>query len=133
VHDRVQYILHTPTQNVCTPPPHPFLVFVLQVRAVHDRVQDILNTEYEASRSYRPSTKDWLASHWQGFMSPAQLSRIRNTGEWVGVGGCRSRRRVLSLGVAWGVASGGGVGHAQATAKRFMSPAQRSCIRYAAE
>lgn len=51
-----------------------------QVRGVHDRVQDILNTEYEASRSYRPSTKDWLASHWQGFMSPAQLSRIRNTG-----------------------------------------------------
>ncbi|KAF8071292.1 ogdh [Scenedesmus sp. PABB004] len=51
-----------------------------QVRAVHDRVQEILNTEYEAGRSYRPSAKDWLASHWQGFMSPAQLSRIRNTG-----------------------------------------------------
>jgi hypothetical protein len=47
---------------------------------VHDRVQEILNTEYEASRSYRPTTKDWLASHWQGFMSPAQMSRIRNTG-----------------------------------------------------
>jgi 2-oxoglutarate dehydrogenase E1 component len=52
----------------------------VQVRAVHDRVQDILNSEYEASRSYRPSAKDWLASHWHGFMSPAQLSRIRNTG-----------------------------------------------------
>lgn len=51
-----------------------------QVRGVHDRVQEILNSEYEASRSYRPTTKDWLASHWQGFMSPAQMSRIRNTG-----------------------------------------------------
>jgi hypothetical protein len=28
--------------------------------------------------------QDWLASHWQGFMSPAQLSRIRNTGGLVG-------------------------------------------------
>jgi hypothetical protein len=56
------------------------LLLLLQVRGVHDRVQEILNTEYEASRSYRPTTKDWLASHWQGFMSPAQMSRIRNTG-----------------------------------------------------
>lgn len=53
----------------------------MQVRAVHDRIQEILNTEYENSRNYRPSTKDWLASHWKGFMSPVQLSRIRNTGE----------------------------------------------------
>jgi 2-oxoglutarate dehydrogenase E1 component len=56
------------------------VLLLLQVRGVHDRVQEILNTEYEASRSYRPTTKDWLASHWQGFMSPAQMSRIRNTG-----------------------------------------------------
>ena len=83
----VQCVLQVP------PPPPPALrthflqptllsCHVPQVRAVHDRVQDILNAEYEASRSYRPSTKDWLASHWQGFMSPAQLSRIRNTGLW---------------------------------------------------
>jgi 2-oxoglutarate dehydrogenase E1 component len=66
----------------------------VQVRGVHDRVQDILNTEYEASRSYRPSTKDWLASHWQGFMSPAQLSRIRNTGGAVEPGWCVGRQQV---------------------------------------
>ena len=30
--------------------------------------------------SARPQQKDWLASHWHGFMSPAQLSRSRNTG-----------------------------------------------------
>jgi hypothetical protein len=66
----------------------------VQVRGVHDRVQDILNTEYEASRSYRPSTKDWLASHWQGFMSPAQLSRIRNTGGAVESGLCVVRQQV---------------------------------------
>eukprot|EP00879_Flechtneria_rotunda_P007432 GHRR01007796.1.p1 GENE.GHRR01007796.1~~GHRR01007796.1.p1 ORF type:complete len:742 (+),score=239.80 GHRR01007796.1:134-2359(+) len=51
-----------------------------QVRTIHDRIQELLNQEYEAGRDYRPSAKDWLASHWQGFMSPAQLSRIRNTG-----------------------------------------------------
>ena len=28
----------------------------------------------------RASKKDWLASHWMGFYSPAQMSRIRNTG-----------------------------------------------------
>ncbi|KAM1263351.1 hypothetical protein ACFXTH_028365 [Malus domestica] len=24
--------------------------------------------------------RDWLASHWSGFKSPEQISRIRNTG-----------------------------------------------------
>jgi hypothetical protein len=62
------------------PCPCTAALLLLQVRGVHDRVQEILNTEYEASRSYRPTTKDWLASHWQGFMSPAKMSRIRNTG-----------------------------------------------------
>jgi 2-oxoglutarate dehydrogenase complex dehydrogenase (E1) component-like enzyme len=70
----------------------------VQVRGVHDRVQDILNTEYEASRSYRPSTKDWLASHWQGFMSPAQLSRIRNTGETFGLHMCVGWQQVWGRG-----------------------------------
>jgi 2-oxoglutarate dehydrogenase E1 component len=54
--------------------------FAVQVRAIHDRVQLLLNSEFDASRSYKPTAKDWLASHWQGFMSPVQLSRIRNTG-----------------------------------------------------
>eukprot|EP00775_Hariotina_reticulata_P006514 gene6515-6741_t len=51
-----------------------------EVRAIHDRVQHLLNSEFDESRNYKPTAKDWLASHWQGFMSPVQLSRIRNTG-----------------------------------------------------
>jgi hypothetical protein len=70
---------------------------------VHDRVQDILNTEYEASRSYRPSTKDWLASHWQGFMSPAQLSRIRNTGAGLGAAGVGAAGFDMCASQCWGL------------------------------
>jgi 2-oxoglutarate dehydrogenase E1 component len=50
------------------------------VRETHDRVQTKLSEAFEASRDYKPRAKDWLASHWEGFMSPAQMSRIRNTG-----------------------------------------------------
>lgn len=50
------------------------------VRGVHDAVQSKLNEAFEGAKDYEPKAKDWLASHWQGFMSPAQLSRIRNTG-----------------------------------------------------
>jgi 2-oxoglutarate dehydrogenase E1 component len=50
------------------------------VRETHDRVQQKLAEAFEASRDYKPRAKDWLASHWEGFMSPAQMSRIRNTG-----------------------------------------------------
>jgi 2-oxoglutarate dehydrogenase E1 component len=50
------------------------------VRETHDRVQQKLGEAFEASRDYKPRAKDWLASHWEGFMSPAQMSRIRNTG-----------------------------------------------------
>jgi hypothetical protein len=51
-----------------------------EVDAIHSKISQILNDELEASKSYVPKKKDWLASHWEGFMSPAQLSRIRNTG-----------------------------------------------------
>jgi len=51
-----------------------------EVKTTHDKILATLNTEFDAGKSYVPKKKDWLASHWQGFMSPAQLSRIRNTG-----------------------------------------------------
>lgn len=51
-----------------------------QVRALHDKIQNVLSSEYEKSKDHKQNPKDWLASHWQGFMSPAQMSRIRNTG-----------------------------------------------------
>lgn len=51
------------------------------MRTIHDNIQLKLNEAFEGAKDYQPKAKDWLASHWQGFMSPAQLSRIRNTGE----------------------------------------------------
>lgn len=51
-----------------------------QIKAIHEQHLSILGTEFESAKEYKPSKKDWLASHWQGFYSPAQLSRIRNTG-----------------------------------------------------
>ena len=45
-----------------------------------NKVNTILNEEFLASKDYVPKRRDWLASHWSGFKSPEQLSRIRNTG-----------------------------------------------------
>ncbi len=50
----------------------------MQIRAVHDRIQKLLNESFEAAKDYKPQPKDWLASHWEGFMSPAQV--------WIGCG-----------------------------------------------
>lgn len=47
---------------------------------MYDKIMATLNTAFDAAKDYKPQKKDWLASHWHGFMSPAQLSRIRNTG-----------------------------------------------------
>lgn len=51
-----------------------------QIRAVHDKIQAELGAAFEAAKDYKPAKRDWLASHWDGFMSPVQHSRIRNTG-----------------------------------------------------
>lgn len=50
------------------------------IDAITRNILQQLGTEFEAAKDYKPNTKDWLASHWQGFHSPAQMSRIRNTG-----------------------------------------------------
>lgn len=47
---------------------------------IQKKVSSILNEEFEASKEYIPQKRDWLASHWTGFKSPEQISRIRNTG-----------------------------------------------------
>lgn len=47
---------------------------------IQKKVGSILNEEFEASKEYIPQKRDWLASHWTGFKSPEQISRIRNTG-----------------------------------------------------
>ena len=51
-----------------------------QVRAISDRIQQILHDAYESAKDYKSKKIDWLSSVWHGFMSPSQHSRIRNTG-----------------------------------------------------
>lgn len=41
---------------------------------------NILNEEFNNSKDYTPSKRDWLAAFWAGFKGPEQLSRVRNTG-----------------------------------------------------
>ena len=40
---------------------------------MRDRIMQHLNAAFEGAKDYKPSKKDWLASHWSGFMSPAQV------------------------------------------------------------
>lgn len=47
---------------------------------IQNKVDTILNQELLASKDYLPKRRDWLSSHWTGFKSPEQLSRVRNTG-----------------------------------------------------
>lgn len=51
-----------------------------QVRQISDAVQQKLHDAFEEAKSYVPNKSDWLSSYWEGFMSPHQHSRIRNTG-----------------------------------------------------
>lgn len=43
-------------------------------------VNKILESEFEASKSWITPPHDWLSSRWGGFLSPRQRSRIRETG-----------------------------------------------------
>jgi 2-oxoglutarate dehydrogenase E1 component len=51
-----------------------------EIDQIQKKVNSILNEEFLASKDYVPKRRDWLSSHWSGFKSPEQLSRIRNTG-----------------------------------------------------
>lgn len=50
------------------------------IERIQNKVNSILNEEFLASKDYVPQRRDWLSSHWSGFKSPEQISRIRNTG-----------------------------------------------------
>lgn len=50
------------------------------INRIQEKVNKILNEEFLASKDYVPKRRDWLSSHWSGFKSPEQLSRVRNTG-----------------------------------------------------
>jgi hypothetical protein len=51
-----------------------------EVSAVQNRVHRILQEEFDMAKEYVPKEDDWLSNVWAGFKTPAQLSRIRNTG-----------------------------------------------------
>lgn len=51
-----------------------------EVREVHNRIQGIMQEEFEMAKEHRVSEQEWLSSVWSGFNSPSQRSRIRNTG-----------------------------------------------------
>ena len=42
--------------------------------------QSIIAEEFQAATDYKPEAKDWLSSYWEGFLSPRQMARVRNTG-----------------------------------------------------
>ena len=37
-----------------------------EIKQTQDRVLAILNEQFEASKSYKPETRDWLTSYWSG-------------------------------------------------------------------
>lgn len=47
---------------------------------VKSKVRSVLENSFQQAKDFQPKTSDWLESHWEGFKSPFQLSRIRNTG-----------------------------------------------------
>lgn len=82
-HGKVLTTLKTVSSHSLSP--HSFIHLQEEVQATHDKILTTLNTEFELGKAYVAKKKDWLASHWEGFMSPAQLSRIRNTGLFQGL------------------------------------------------
>ncbi|KAL6785511.1 OGD1 [Auxenochlorella protothecoides x Auxenochlorella symbiontica] len=47
---------------------------------IQSTVQAKLAAAFEGAKEHQPKLSDWLSSHWKGFNSPIQYSRIRNTG-----------------------------------------------------
>lgn len=56
------------------------IVTQADIEAIQARCMAAYNQGHEESKVYQPKTSDWLESVWKGFKSPAQLSRIKNTG-----------------------------------------------------
>ncbi|KAJ6837121.1 2-oxoglutarate dehydrogenase, mitochondrial-like [Iris pallida] len=50
------------------------------VERINNKVNSILNEEFNNSKDYIPKKRDWLSAYWAGFKSPEQISRMRNTG-----------------------------------------------------
>lgn len=43
-------------------------------------INTTLENDFQTSKTYQSNASDWLSSRWKGFLSPKQLSRIRETG-----------------------------------------------------
>lgn len=52
----------------------------MQVDELKKGCLQVLSQEFEAAKDYVPQAGEWLSEKWAGFLSPAQRSRIRNTG-----------------------------------------------------
>jgi 2-oxoglutarate dehydrogenase E1 component len=45
-----------------------------EIQAMKDRVWNMLEESYQASKNYKPTPREWLSSTWIGFMSPRELA-----------------------------------------------------------
>ncbi|KAL0903431.1 hypothetical protein M5K25_027810 [Dendrobium thyrsiflorum] len=50
------------------------------INKINNKVESILEDEFNHSKDYIPIKRDWLSAYWAGFKSPEQISRVRNTG-----------------------------------------------------
>ena len=53
---------------------------VTELDQIKNNVNKVLESEFEASKTWVTPKNDWLSSKWAGFLSPLQKSRIRETG-----------------------------------------------------
>jgi 2-oxoglutarate dehydrogenase E1 component len=51
-----------------------------ELAATRKMVMATLESEFEASKDWKPNSDDWLSSRWSGFLSPRQHARIKNSG-----------------------------------------------------
>ena len=50
------------------------------VQKIHDKVNIFLDEEFEKSKDFALSKRDWLSASWTGFKPPEQISRVFDTG-----------------------------------------------------
>ena len=40
----------------------------------------LMQEEFDLAKTYKPEKRDWMSHVWEGFHTPAQRARVRNTG-----------------------------------------------------
>ncbi|TVU31254.1 hypothetical protein EJB05_22935, partial [Eragrostis curvula] len=51
-----------------------------ELQRIHNKVNKNLNQEFEKSKHYVPTKRDWLSANWTGLKPPEQISPAHNTG-----------------------------------------------------